>query len=154
MKQSGITRLFILVCIAVLFASYGVGLGVRKIRGVDAQAPAVAAADTDKPTDEPEPDAEEVAADTEASSEPSEEWAEEPYEEAAEEFAARPERSGGEGAQMVVVGSERIRALRERLREMTVEEGERIELQAARARQDEENVKRLEEAWPDLDEQT
>ncbi|MHC4167328.1 MAG: hypothetical protein ACYSWQ_10260 [Planctomycetota bacterium] len=46
-----------MTCIAVLFAAYGVGLGVRKIRGVDAQAPTVAAADTDKPTDEPESDA-------------------------------------------------------------------------------------------------
>ncbi|MHC4168996.1 MAG: hypothetical protein ACYSWQ_18755, partial [Planctomycetota bacterium] len=105
MKQPEISRLFILVCIAVLFASYGVGLGVRKIRGVDAQAPAVAAAETEKPAAKPESDADEVVADTEAGSEPSEEWAEEPYEEPDEEVAARPERPGG-SAQMVVVGSE------------------------------------------------
>ena len=165
MRQSGITRLFILVCIAVLFAAYGVGLGVRKIRGVDAQAPAVAAADTEKPADKPEPDTKEVVADTETSPKPSEERAEEPYEEPEQEVAARPERPGG-SAQMVVVGSEGPRGMRERFAEqrarMAAEERARIaaeerarkELQARRARQDEENYKLVQEMWPSLDEET
>ena len=153
-RQARITRLFILVCIAVLCASYGVGLGVRRIRGVDKQAPVVAAADSDIPTDEPEPDVDEVAAETEPGSEMPEESVEEPHEEPVQEVAARPERVGGGGAQMVVVEPERIRAMREQLQRMTVEEAERKELQARRARQDEKNVKLLEEAWPSLDEET
>jgi len=154
MNQAGVTRSFVLACIAVLLAAYGAGLGVRKIRftGIEEQAPAVA--DTEKPVDEPESAAGEIVADTEASSEPSEEWAEEPYEEPEEEFAARPERPGGGGAQMVVIGSEGPRGMRERFQNMAGEERARRELQAARARQDEENYSRLQEMWPDMDEQT
>ena len=32
MKKSGTTITFVLVCVAVLFASYGIGLGIRQIR--------------------------------------------------------------------------------------------------------------------------
>ena len=52
MKQSGISRLFILVCIAVLFASYGVGLGIKKIRFAGVETQVSAAAETEKPADE------------------------------------------------------------------------------------------------------
>jgi hypothetical protein len=160
-NQPGITRLFILVCIAVLFAAYGVGLGVRKIRGVDAQAPAAVAADTEKPASKPESGEDEVVADTDISPEPPEERVEESYEEPDEKVAARPERPGG-SAQMVVVGSEGPRGMRERSRNMAAEERARMaaeerarkELQARRARQDEENLRRVEEAWPNLDEET
>jgi hypothetical protein len=108
MKQSGTTRLFILVCIAVLFASYGVGLGVREIRfaGVDTQASA--AVETEKPDDKPESDEEQVAADEGADSEPS------------EDLAARPERP--EGARRGGGGGMMDEGMRERLQNMSEEE--------------------------------
>ena len=154
MKQSGKSNLFLPACIAVLFAAYGVGLGVRKIRGVDAQAQSVAAANTEKQVGKPESDENEVAAYAEASSEPSAGWAEEPYEEPAEEFAARPERPEGGHAQMVVVGSEEPGGMRERFQNVDGEERARRELQAARAKTDEENLSRVQEMWPSLDEET
>ncbi len=153
MKQSGITRIFILVCAAVLFAAYAAGLGVRKIRGVDAPTPAVAAVETEKPAGEPESDEDEVVANADISSEPSEEWPQGHYEEEAEESTARPERPGG-GAQMVVTGLDERRAMGERFRSMAGEERARKELEVRRAKTDEENLRRVQEAWPDMDEET
>lgn len=150
MKQSGTTRLFIFVCIAVLLAAYGVGIGVKKIRfaGVEEQAPA--AADTEKPVDEPESAEDEIVTDTEAGSEPSEEWAEQPYEEPEEEFTAREERPGGGSAQMVVIGP---RGMVERFPNMTGDERARKELQAAREQLDQENFGFVQEIWPNLSEE-
>ena len=104
MKQSGTTRLFILVCIAALFASYGVGLGVRNIRfaGVDTQASA--AVETEKRDNKPESDEEQGAADEGADSEPS------------ENLAARPERP--EGGRRGTMGE----GMRERFQNMSEEE--------------------------------
>ncbi len=113
MKQSGITRLFIFVCIAVLLAAYGVGLGVRKIRGVDTQASA--AADTEKPADKPEADGEEVVA-KEGDAESSEEVAAEPSAEPDEEVVARPERPEGGRRRMMGGG------MGERFQNMSEEE--------------------------------
>jgi len=145
LKQSGISRLFILVCIAVLFASYGVGLGVRNIRFAGAEEQASAAAETEKPADKPESDENEVVADTEASSEPAEEWTEETYEEPEEEFAARPERP--EGGRMM--GAE----MRERFQHRSDEERGRMELYVARAELDQENYGHIQEIWPTLSEE-
>ena len=145
MKQSGISRLFILVCIAVLFASYGVGLGVRKIRLAGAAKKTVAAADTEKPVDKPESNDDEVVADTDASLEASEELTEEPSEEPAEEFAARPGRP--EGARMM--GGE----MRELFRNRSEEEKTRMELQVAKAALDQENYGHVQEIWPTLSEE-
>ena len=154
MQQPGITRLFILVCIAVLFASYGVGLGVRKIRLAGAAKEYMTAVDIEKPADDSESDADEVKADTEVASEPPQKWAEGAYEQPEEEFAARPQRSNGRGAEMVLIGSQGSMAMGERFQKMAVEETARRQLQARRARQDEENLRRVQEMWPDLDEQT
>lgn len=107
MKQSAITTSFIMVCIAVLLAAYGVGLGVRKIRGVDTQVSA--AAEAEKPSGKSESDDDEVAADTDTASEPSEEVAEEPQ----EEFADQPERP--EGRRMM--GGDRMQNMSEEERQ-------------------------------------
>ena len=152
MKQSGITKSFIFVCIAVLFAAYGVGLGVRRIRGVDAQFPVTA--DTEKPADKTESNPDEVVADTETVPEQPEEWSEESHEEPTEEFAAQPKRTRGGNAQMVVIGSQGPGEMRERFQNMSGEERDRQELQERRAKIDEENLRRVQEAWPNLDEET
>ena len=153
MKQSGKTSLFALVCAAVLLGAYGVGLGVKNMRLAGTEEQGSAAAETEKPADKPESDENEVVADTDASPEPPEEWAEEPYEEPEEESVAQPERPGG-GAQMVAVGSQERGAMRERFQNMHGEEAARRELQTKRAKQDEVNYSRLQEAWPNLDENT
>lgn len=154
MKQSGKTTLFVLVCAAAILGAYGVGLGVKNMRLAGTAEQASAAAETEKSADKPESDEGEVVADTDVSPEPAAEWAEELYEEPKEEFAAQPERSGGGGAQMVAVGSRERGAMRERFQNMHGEEAARRELQAKRARIDEENYSRVQEAWPNLDENT
>ncbi|MHC4353581.1 MAG: hypothetical protein ACYS0H_12795 [Planctomycetota bacterium] len=120
MKQSGITRLFILVCIAVLFASYGVGLGVKQIRFAGAETEASPAADTGKPADKPESDGEEVVAKEGDASESSEEVAAEPSAEPGEEVAARPERP--EGRRGMRGGGMMGEGMRERFQNMSEEE--------------------------------
>ena len=110
MKQSGITRLFMLVCVAVLLAAYGVGLGVRKVRFAGVETPVAAAAKTERP----ESDKSEADADKGAASKPSEEVAAEPSEQADGEVAARPERPEGRG-----MGGG---GMRERFQNMTEEE--------------------------------
>ncbi|MHC4117069.1 MAG: hypothetical protein ACYSWO_06145 [Planctomycetota bacterium] len=125
-------------------------MGIRKVRFVGVEAQASVAVKPEKPADKSEPDAGEVVADTEAAYEPSEEWAEEPYEEPKEEFAAEPQRHRGGNAEMVVVGSQRSGAMSERFQE----ERARRELAAKRAKTDEENLRRVKEAWPNLDELT
>jgi len=112
MKQSEISRLFILVCVAVLFASYGVGLGVRKIRFAGVETQVSATADGEISADKSESDESEVAADEDADSEPSEEVTGEP----AEEVAAQPERP--EGGRRGMMGE----GMRERFQNMTEEE--------------------------------
>ncbi|MHC4432102.1 MAG: hypothetical protein ACYTBS_09705 [Planctomycetota bacterium] len=114
MKQSGKSNLFALVCIAVLLAAYGVGLGVKKVR--------FAAVAEKAPTDvEPEEKADVsedkvVAAGETLEPKPSEEVAGEPAEEPAEEFAARPQRR--EGGRRGMMGE----GMRERFQNMSEEE--------------------------------
>ena len=114
MKQSGKSNLFALVCIAVLLAAYGVGLGVRKVRfaAVAEKAPAEAA--PEKPGNESEDKA--VASSETSEPEASEEVTEEPSEEPTDEFAARPQRPEGRRRGM---GGE---GMRERFQNMTEEE--------------------------------
>ena len=146
MKQSEKTRLFPLVCIAVLLAAYGVGLGVKTMRFAGAEEQASAAAvKPEKPADKPESDANEIVADTEASYEASEELAEEPYEEPAEEFADR--RGHPEGARMM--GGE----MRERFHDMSGGERTRMEVEVAKAQLDQENYEHVQEIWPNLPEE-
>ena len=85
MRQSGRTTLFVLICIAVLTAAYGVGLGVRKMRAAGIKIHISMGDDTQKPADEPEPESKpRPAVDVVAAvEEPSNE--EEPVEEAPEE---------------------------------------------------------------------
>lgn len=112
MKQSGNSNLFALVCIAALLGAYGVGLGVRKIRGVGAEAEASPAVTLDEQTDEPEEEA--VAANENA--EP--ESADEPEEEVAqeqEEPDSQPERREGRRGMMG-------EGMRERFQNMSEEE--------------------------------
>ena len=98
MRQSGRTTLFVLICIAVLTAAYGVGLGVRKMREAGIKIHISMGDDTKKPADKPEPtpkaEPSKVVAFTETPPEEelAEEPAEEPSEEPQEEFAAQAER--------------------------------------------------------------
>jgi hypothetical protein len=154
MKQSGKTSLFALVCIAALLGAYGVGLGIRNMRLAGALEQVSATAETEKPAVKPDTDDDEVVADAEASYEPAEELAEESYEEPAERFVARGEPSGRGSAQMVVVGAAGSREMREQAQSRVMEERARRELQAKRAKTDEDNYRRVQEAWPSLDEET
>ena len=154
MKISGKSNPFALVCIAALLGAYGVGLGVRNVRLAKSAEQVSAAAKTENPADKSEPDEVEVVADTEVNLEPAEEWAEESYEEPAERFVARAEPSGRGSAQMVVVGSAERGGMRELFQSMAGEERARRELQAKRAKTDEENYRRVQDMWPSLDEET
>jgi len=133
----------------VLFASYGVGLGVRNIRFAGVEEQASAAAGTEKPAAKPESDSDEVVTDADASSEPSEELAEElveePYEEPVEEFADR--RGHPEGTRMM--GGE----MRERFHDMSGRERARMEVDVAKAQLDQENYGHVQEIWPTLPEE-
>jgi len=93
MKQSGKSNLFALVCIAVLLAAYGVGLGVKKVRFAAVSEQVSTDLEPENPADESEDKA--VATSEDSGPEPSEELAAEPSEEPAEEVAARPERPEG-----------------------------------------------------------
>ena len=55
MRQSGRTTLFVLVCIAVLCAAYGVGLGVRNLRMAGFRIDFSMGDAAAKPVDKPEP---------------------------------------------------------------------------------------------------
>ncbi len=114
MKESGITRLFILVCVAVLLGAYGVGLGVRKIRFAGVETKASAAAQTNKPTAKSDSDNEQVTAKKAAAPEPSDEVAAEPAQQTDERPGPRPERA--EGRRMGGAG------MRERFQNMSEEE--------------------------------
>ena len=98
MRQSGRTTLFVLVCIAVLTAAYGVGLGVRKLRSDGFKLQITWGGETEKSADEPDPDAKPetgkvvAAAEPPHQEEPTEKPDEEPSEEPPEEVATRPER--------------------------------------------------------------
>lgn len=91
MKESGITRLFLLVCVAVLLGAYGVGLGVRKIRFAGVETRASAAAVTKQPVAKSETGKQEATAKTSAVAEQPEEPSEQPQ----GEMAARPDRTEG-----------------------------------------------------------
>jgi hypothetical protein len=56
MKQSGRTTLFVLVCIAVLCAAYGLGLGVRNLRMAGFKLNISMGNHTEKPAGTPEPE--------------------------------------------------------------------------------------------------
>lgn len=92
MKEPGISRQFILVCIAVLLGSYGVGLGIKKIRFAGAEAQTSTVSESGNPVDKS--DDEKTAAEGNAPAEPSEK-AEQPAAEPGEEAAARPEQFEG-----------------------------------------------------------
>ena len=143
MKPPGKSTLFPLVCIAVLLAAYGVGLGVRKMRFAGVEEQASGAAGTEKPADKPESDEDEVVADTDASLEPSEEVAEEPE----EEFAARPQRPEGE---RMMSGQ-----MRERFPTIPARERARMEMgvEIAKAQLDQDNYEHVQEIWANLPEQ-
>jgi len=120
MKQSGITTLFILVCIAVLVAAYGVGLGVKKIRFARAEAKVTASSETTRRADQSESDGRKVASDEGDPNEQSEEAqedkevAEEPNAESDEDVAAGPDRPEGE--------REMMGGMRERFQNMSDQE--------------------------------
>lgn len=143
MKQSEKTRLFPLVCIAVLLAAYGVGLGVKKVRFAAVAEQFLADLEPEKQADESEDEA--VAASETPEPELSEEVAEEPSEEPVEEFAARPQGPEGQG----MMDGE----IRERFQHRAEEEMARIQLEVAKADLDQENYGRLQEMWPTLPEQ-
>jgi hypothetical protein len=145
MKKSGTSTLFVLVCIAVLIAAYGIGLGIRKVRFAGVETQVSAAAETEKPAGKPESDENEVVADTEASSKPPEELAEEPSEEPEEEFAARPGHP--EGGRMM--GGE----MRDRFQHTPDEERAKMELEVAKAELDQENYGHVQKIWPTLSEE-
>ncbi len=120
MKQSGRTTLFVLVCIAVLTAAYGVGLGVRKIRSTginihfsigrdEAEQPA------DRPKSEPntKPTKDVVATVTAAEPSDEDEAVADAPEEQQEVRAARPE-----GAD--------VQAKKERFQDLPEEEKQKI----------------------------
>jgi hypothetical protein len=92
MKQSGSTTVFVIVCIAVLLAAYGIGIGIRGIRFRAVEPETSAAAKSDKPADESEEKT--VAANTAAAPESPGESEEEVSGE--EEPGPRPERPEGE----------------------------------------------------------
>lgn len=54
MKQSGTTIIFVIVCIIVLVAAYGIGLCIKEIRLSGAKNGSVVAAKSENPTGEPE----------------------------------------------------------------------------------------------------
>lgn len=113
MKQSGTSTLFVLVCIAVLIAAYGIGLGIRKVRFAGSEAQASTTAKPEEPADTSTKDP--VAADTSAASEPSEEAQEEQSQDE-EQGEPDPERERPEGRRMMGEG------MRERFQNMSEEE--------------------------------
>ena len=88
MRQSGRATLFVLICIAVLCAAYGVGLGVRKMRAAGIKIHISMGDDTQKPADEPEPKPAEPVAPAQTAAKPSDQ--DEPVVEAAEEKPETP----------------------------------------------------------------
>ena len=83
MRQSGRTTLFVLICIAVLTAAYGVGLGVRKMRAAGIKIQISMGDETQKPADEPESEEAEPVTPTVTAAKPSDQ--DEPVVEATEE---------------------------------------------------------------------
>jgi hypothetical protein len=145
MKQSEKTRLFPLVCIAVLLAAYGVGLGVKKVRFAEVTEHVSADLDPEKPANESEDDA--VTASETSDPEHSEGATEEPSEELAEEFAARTRYPEGE---RTTDGQ-----MRQRFEHISEEERARMEMgiEIAKAHLDQENYEHVQEMWPNLPEQ-
>ena len=155
MKQSGITRLFVLFCIAVLFVAYGVGLGIRQIRFAGVETQASAAVKPEKPADKYESDEYDIVADTDASFEPFEELEEETYEEPEEEFAEEAteefaEESEEEFAGRPEGGRMMGGEMRELFQYMSEEERARMQVEAAKAQFDQENYDRIQERWSTL----
>ena len=119
MNQSGRTTLFVLVCIAVLTAAYGVGLGVRKIRSAGFKIHISMGDDTEKPVDRPRPKPTPKPAEdgttAVAAAEPSgqDEPVVEPPEEQQETLTAQAERAG-------------LRAKKERFQNLPEQEQQKI----------------------------
>ena len=115
MKQSGKSSLFVLICIAVLLASYGVGLGVRKVRFAGIKAQASVAPKPEKSAEKSKPDGtDKIVADAapQTGDEPQEEQSRQ--EEPQEEPSRRRQRP--EGGRMMGEG------MRERFQNMSEEE--------------------------------
>lgn len=109
MKQSGTTTAFVIACIAVLLAAYGVGLGIRTVRFGAAEAQAAATTEPEKPADEPED--KDVVAKSGPESETPDESGESPTQE--EEQENPDEERPGPG---------RMMGMRERFQNMSEEE--------------------------------
>jgi hypothetical protein len=150
-----------LVCIAVLFAAYGIGLGIKEIRFARIKAQASAATETEKSSHRPGSTEDQLAIDTDAGFKPSVELAEEPFEEPAEKFADRlGEEFALEFQEELAVGpeppeGERLMGgeLGEGFQYMSEEVRARMQLEARRAEQDRQNYRYLQQIWPTLSEQ-
>jgi len=118
MKQSGITTLFILVCIAVLVAAYGAGLGVKKIRFARAKSAVTASPETTGQADQSghvKTAAEEGGPDGQSEkTQEDKEVAEEPKAESDEDVTAGPDRPEGRREMMA--------PMRERFQNMSEQE--------------------------------
>jgi 23S rRNA pseudouridine2605 synthase len=106
MKQSGTTIIFLIVCIGVLLAAYGIGIGIREIRFRGAKVEPEAVAGAEKPANEPPK--EQVG----ARSRPARGTAETPEPRPSSEEGARP-------------GADRMMGMRERFENMSEEEREK-----------------------------
>jgi type IV secretory pathway VirB10-like protein len=109
-----------LVCVAVLLASYGIGLVIKKIRFAGVQTERTSSAETAKPDNKPESDDAKAVADEGGRPEPSEqvgEVAAEPAAEPNEDVASGPQRPGGRREMMDERMRERIQNMSEQERQ-------------------------------------
>ena len=145
MEQSEKTRLFPLVCIAVLLAAYGVGLGVKKVRFAEVAEQAPTGLEFEKTVDESHDEA--VAASETSEPAPFEEVTEEAVEEPDEELAAR----GGDPGEQRTTGGQ----MREQFQHISEEERAKMEMgiKIAKVQLDQENYEHVQEIWPNLPEQ-
>ena len=102
MKKSGMTIVFVVVCIAALVAAYGVGVCIREIRFRRARVETEVAAEVEKPSIEPQTEG--VARDPMVAREPQ-----------GAEGGPSPERGAG-------FGGDRMAAMKERFENMSEEE--------------------------------
>lgn len=129
MKQSGTTIVFLIVCIGVLLAAYGIGIGIREIRFRGAKVELEVVAEAEKPANEPPRDQ------VEARPRPARGTAGEPEPRPFSEEGARP-------------GADRMMGMRERFENMSEEEREK-----ARAEMRERFAGRRREGGPQLSEE-
>ncbi len=111
MQKSGITTLFVLVCIAVLVGAYGVGVGVKKIRFARAKAQVAASPEKAGQADKSESDDDKLASKEGGTDEQSEETQND------EEVAGGPNAGPDEDATASPDRSEGKREMRGRMRE-------------------------------------